>query len=92
MQPTDGLVAQMEGRRYVPPGVLMEAGMMPTRQMAQPSDASLARVGVRGVPGRTGMAQWEQVEDPDRIGTLRKLAPPWSQGPGMGVGTAYSGR
>lgn len=66
--------------------------MAPTRQMAQPNDASLARVGARGVPGRNGMVQWEQAEDPDRIASLRKLAPPWSRGPGMGVGTAYAGR
>jgi hypothetical protein len=93
MQPTDGIAAQLQGRKYVPPGVLMEAGITPTRQMAQPNDASLARVGARGVPGaRNGMVQWEQTEDPERLDQLRKLAPPWSRGPGMGVGTAYPGR
>jgi hypothetical protein len=90
MQPTDGLVAQMEGRRYVPPGVLMEAGFKPTRQMAKESGNSLARVGARGVPGRVGTVKWDEVaEEENRLNQLRKMAPAWS---GAGMGIAYAGR
>ena len=81
----------MEGRRYVPPGVLMAAGITPMRQMAEPNGPQLARVGVRGVPGRTGTVDWGQ-RDPDRTEQLRPLAPPWAGRPGMGLGTAYAGR
>jgi hypothetical protein len=93
MQPTDGLVAQMEGRRYVPPGVLMEAGVIQTRQMAEPNGPALARVGMRGVPGgRNGAVKWDR-PDPEKSSQLKRLAPPWGGGsPGMGVGTAYAGR
>jgi hypothetical protein len=92
MQPTDGLVAQMEGRRYVPPGILMEAGQMPMQQGAKVNSSDLARVGVRGVPARTSQVQWGE-KDPERSSQLKRLRPPWSSGgPGMGVGTAYPGR
>lgn len=91
MQPTDGLVAQMEGRRYVPPGVLMEAGMIPVVDGARQNTSDLARVGTRGVPGRVGMVQWQN-KDPERSSDLSRMAPPWSGRPGIGVGTAYPGR
>lgn len=91
MQPTDGLLAQSLGKRYVPPGILMEAGMAPMKQGAKvPMTGDLARVGIKGTPGRTGTVEWDQ-HNPDRAAQLRHMAPPWS-GPGMGVGMAYPGR
>ena len=96
-QPMDGLQTQMTGMRYVPPGVLMDAGYMPTSMQPEPNGPAMAKVGTRGVPARVGTVAWGKV-DPDRATALQRLAPPWSggrgakSGPGMGMALPYPGR
>jgi len=90
MLPTSGLEYEAAGMRYVPPGCLMDIGVIPQTR-PNPTQPYLARVGARGTPARTGTVEWGQY-DADRAATLKRLAPPWSSGPGSGVGIPYAGR
>ena len=81
-----GFEYEQAGMRYVPPGVLMDAGIMqPDLDPAQPQ---LARVAARDVPGRVGTAVWGN-EEPSQSADLRRLAPSWS---GMGMPVPYAAR
>lgn len=92
MQPYDGLEAQRVGTKWVPPGLLMEVGAIPTSQYGE-TPVSMARVGTKGVP-RGGTVNWSQKgADPDRRAKLSGMLPPWGGStPGVGVGVAYPGR
>ena len=80
-----GLVAQVAGKRFSPPGLgeWLQDERYPTDR----------QVGPRGMPGGT-TGPPRPFADPDRLPTLREHAPPWAAGvrgnPGMAV--AYPGR
>ena len=90
-QPFDGLQAQSEGMKYVIPGALMDAGFMPTAMQPEPNSTRMAKVGTKGIPARVGTVEWGKI-DPDRATALKRLAPPWSGGPSMGMALPYPGR
>lgn len=88
-----GLVAQVQGHRFVPPGML-EGGILEGERY--PTDRKT--VGPRSVPvGNryvwTG-GQPQPQPEPDRLPVLKSQAPPWASGvrgnPGMAV--PYPGR
>lgn len=89
-RPEHGLVAQMEGHKFISQPMLMDAGF--TEYVKPPEDGpKMARVGLRGLPARVGTVQWGTI-DSSRAEALQRLAPPWSGRPGIGVPTAYAGR
>lgn len=89
-RPELGLVAQMEGHKFVSQPMLMGAGFT---EFKKPNEdgPKMARVGTKGMPARVGTVKWGTV-DSERTESLRRLAPAWSGGPGMGTPTAYPGR
>ena len=89
-----GLQYEAAGYRFVPPGVLMEVGELAGTQRlgASPPEASIEDVPKRGVPGgRNRTVAWSQ-PNPDRKNAMKRMAPPWASGPGMGMAVAYPGR
>jgi hypothetical protein len=90
-EPWSALESQSAGMRYVIPGALMDAGFMPTSMQPEPNSARMAKVGTRGIPARVGTVEWGKI-DPDRATALKRLAPPWSGGPSMGMALPYPGR
>ena len=92
-RPEHGIMAQMEGHRFVSQTMLQSAGLTkftPPAEGSRPMD----RVGVRGVPARVGTVNWGTI-DTERTEAMRRLAPEWSAakaGAGIGMGTAYPGR
>lgn len=84
-----GLVNQVSGLKYVIPGVGMEIGATLTNDGK--ANANFMPT-IRGLPTTNGMGTTPGVgaDNPDRAAHLRRLAPPWSSGPGMAV--PYPGR
>lgn len=81
-----GIENELTGRRYVIPGVGMELGATLTND-GKPNANFMPTI--RGLPSRQGTVEWN-ADDPDRQAHLKRLAPPWSSGPGMSV--PYPGR
>jgi hypothetical protein len=82
-----GIAYEEAGMRYVPPGALIDLGLMmpPEPNPTQP----YFRVKKVGDPVRDGTAAWKPT-NPDHAAQLRALSPPWSAGPPMSV--PYPGR
>lgn len=83
-----GLEAEARGEKFTTPGIGFELG----EHLVNGGKPSLTtQPTIRGLPSRNGTIEWN-ADDPDRQAHLRRLAPPWSSGPGIGVATAYPGR
>lgn len=89
-RPELGLVAQSEGHKFISEPMLVEAGFAKYRPPAD-DEPKMARVGTKGLPARVGTVNWGET-DSDRAAALKRLAPSWSAGPGMGTPTPYPGR
>lgn len=88
--PWTALMNQMQGVKYAPPGLEMDL-----EYERYPTDR---KVGPKRVPtGGTsdGTTQWGIRQNPDRISSLRRLAPSWSSGmrgnPGMAIPAHVAG-
>lgn len=81
------LEAEAKGERWAPPGIGFELG----EHLVNGGKRMATTPTVRGMPSRNGTVEWN-ADDPDRVAHLRRLAPPWSSGPGIGVSVPYAGR